>query len=156
MWFCFVIGFLIFSAVSANGQGVGSFYLEDSPLGVQQGIAIQYSFNKWSPGIFFQSSFLDAGPSASEFTFPGRYPFFGVYTGYRFIKRDKLSLTVQLKSGLVNNQYFVVMPLLFSHIKLHELFKAFFAISYRVRQPAILIGVSMPLFSRGLENGSHR
>ena len=108
----------------ANGQMVKlTIYVESTHVSPKSGLNIRYEdpYLGYEIGVFYQESrFLDNVRGTDVNSFPRSYEkmFTGLYLACPIMQRDWLDLKFNVRTGVTNNETFVITPMVTSDLKL--------------------------------------
>jgi hypothetical protein len=115
-----------------------STYAEYTVTGVQYGGAATYATDRqWGVGIFYQSS-LRVTESYNKY--------YGILLQVPIVRTPQLLLTGTLRTGIVNDQFLVIVPGLETRIELNKKIAVAFGMSVRMNYPAISSKFIVKLF----------
>lgn len=115
-----------------------STYAEYTVAGVQYGGSATLATDRqWGVGIFYQSS-LRVGENYKNY--------YGLLMQVPVVRTPQLLLTGTLRSGIANDQFFVIVPGLETRIELSKRFAVAFGMSVRMNYPAVSSKFIVKLF----------
>ena len=97
---------------------------------------------KWGVGAFYQAGILSDAKESLKLN----DAFYGVLLQVPLAKTQKIDFFATARLGLVNEDFFVVVPGLETRIKTWRKLSTIFSMGYRVGYPAIGLKLSHPLF----------
>jgi hypothetical protein len=124
---------VLFFVVSANSQHVLIVpSVEKTVAGNQYGLQLSIE-NKmqWSFGGFYQASW-QPGETGMQFT----NPFYGIIVNAPLVKSDRINFYFNTRLGLVNDQFFVVVPGFDTRLKLSSCLSFSIGSSLRMTYPS--------------------
>ncbi|HEX5170857.1 MAG TPA: hypothetical protein VFW11_16900 [Cyclobacteriaceae bacterium] len=129
--------------MSADAQDIVTYVqTECTVAGSQYGSSVMYETrSKWSVGIFYQAELATRSEDYS-----GKDNFLGLTFQAPLAKSKKLSFFGQLRSGLVNSQFVVVVPGLETRLNLTPRLGTAFGMSLRMGYPSVSGKIFLSLF----------
>lgn len=97
---------------------------------------------KWGLGAFYQAGIINEAKESLKLD----DAFYGVRFQVPLAKTQKIDFFATARLGMVNENFFVIVPGLETRIKTWRKLNTIFAMSYRVGYPAIGIKLSHPIF----------
>lgn len=132
---------LLLSTFAIGQKMVVGLELEYTVTGAQFGNSILYESKKqWALGAFYQSGIATTDDRSEKDRF------YGAQMQFPLIKADRLSLLGSLRTGLVNDKFFVAVPGLETRINLGKHFGVAFIMSARKAYPAVATKLIVRLF----------
>ena len=136
--------FLMISSIAAHAQ---SLYLspgvEKTVKGALYGCALTYETkSKWGFGAFYQTG-LVSNPGEHSLTF--KDPFYAVVVQAPLVRTEKLDFLATVRSGIVNEHFFVVVPGLETRIHIWRKFDASFGMGFRMSYPSAAVKLCLPI-----------
>lgn len=125
----------------ANGQSLlTAAYAEYTVSGVQYGGTATWATERqWGAGIFYQSSLRTTENSNIK-------EYYGLMLQVPIVRTSQLLLTGTLRSGIVNDQFLVVVPGLETRMELGKKIAVAFGMSVRMNYPAVSSKFIVKLF----------
>ncbi len=96
---------------------------------------------KWGLGAFYQTGILNQGKESGELN----DAFYGVLFQIPLAKSQKIDFFATARLGMVNENFFVVVPGLETRIKTWRKLSTTFGMGYRVGYPSIGLKLSHPI-----------
>ncbi len=136
-----IIFLLALIGSKANGQRLlTAAYAEYTVAGVQYGgMATWATERQWGAGIFYQSSLQTTENSNIK-------KYYGLMLQVPIVRASKLLLTGTLRSGIVNDQFLVIVPGLETKVDLGKKIAVAFGMSVRMNYPAVSSKFIIKLF----------
>lgn len=97
---------------------------------------------KWGVGTFYQTSILNVPKE----NLTSNDAFYGILFQVPLAKSEKIDFFATARFGLVNEDFFVVVPGLETRIKTWKKLSTVFGMGYRVGYPSIGLKLSHPIF----------
>lgn len=97
---------------------------------------------KWGLGAFYQAGIINEAKESLKLN----DAFYGVLFQVPLVKTQKIDFFATARLGMVNENFFVVVPGLETRIKTWRKLSTIFGMGYRVGYPAIGIKLSHPIF----------
>ena len=96
---------------------------------------------KWVLGVFYQAAILNEAKESLKFN----DAFYGLVVQVPIAKSQKIDFFATARLGLVNEDFFVVVPGLETRIKTWRKLSTTFGMGYRVGYPSIGVKLSHPI-----------
>jgi hypothetical protein len=96
---------------------------------------------KWGLGVFYQAAILNEAKESLKFN----DAFYGLVVQAPIAKSQKIDFFATARLGLVNEDFFVVVPGLETRIKTWRKLSTTFGMGYRVGYPSIGVKLSHPI-----------
>lgn len=97
---------------------------------------------KWGLGAFYQAGIINEAKESLKLD----DAFYGVLFQVPLAKTQKIDFFATARVGMVNENFFVIVPGLETRIKTWRKLSTIFSMGYRVGYPAIGIKLSHPIF----------
>lgn len=119
--------------LTASSQSLtGQAFLQQTVMGTQKGFGLRIQNQKgWGLGLIHQSTLKSSKESLGE-----RYPFYGIEAVVPLTKCGNMRFFFTPKTGIVNEQFFILIPEVETEIKITDTFSAGITAGIRARQSA--------------------
>lgn len=135
----FYLLLLLVAILSSRGQEIGvRSFVQQTVMGTQEGYAVSIDFGRIGVGAVMQSNSELLGESEDR-----KYPFVGVEVRFPLNVSDKLTLYASPKFGMVDQQFFVMIPEVQTEMRLNRIVTLVLGTGIRARQAAVSAGIKI-------------
>jgi hypothetical protein len=133
-------------AFVANGQrGVLSAGVEQTASGTEAIVAGGFQSRKlWAYGLFHQTRLVVNHENAGD---PSNGTWYGLYVAAPLVKTEKMQVYAQLRSGLKDERFVIIVPSIETAIRLAPQWSISVGSSFRHMYPAFLFKTNIHLFN---------